>query len=34
MDFWLNRTVEYIADRHGFHIKLDGASVPDKKSFA
>ena len=30
----LNRIVEYIADRHGFHVKLDGAPVSDKKYFA
>ena len=32
--YGLNRIVEYIADRHGFHVKLDGAPVPNKRSFA
>ena len=30
----LNRIVEYIADQHGFHVKMDGGPAPDEKSFA
>jgi len=28
----LNRVIEYVADRHGFHVKVDG--IPDKASFS